>query len=1307
MARQKLSLEEKITKKKESAKRWRDKNQEKLKEYRDSHKDYFTAWRSVNKERIKADNKIRSLVKKGISKAQAKAKVVIPKTKKITSDLIEKVKIRKEKSEAKEKKERKITKAKARVISKKTQSGEIIKLSEFIKPEYEHRTDLEGWWNTALDTDLVLENKMSKLSAKDKKQTKQKIEEMRKYSQEMVQDDRSKDKNYRPSQLGKKETSPDLKYIFRQYKLKIKHYAGLVKFLEDYRIQHGNFYTQIELNPIGLPDSWVEQVGQYSYGTTTFLYSGRLALNKEIARILNTFITSYYNYEGSEVTEIMNDSKILSESASEFFTGSIIVTMKYAEGGCSRKNEVEKRIDTEEGTFLVWSPKSQRNNCGIELLSRIAGHKIIADKEKRELGIEVGSEVTPEQLVKIGHKHEVHRIKIIDSQMNDLMGEGKYKLEEVEKMLTEGIEIILLRNNHYYMVISKAKEMTCKRCNGHYWKSHDCSSWKKTCDKCGSIYKEAHKCNPNRAGFHQAKKAKKENVKKAWKDIEEEEKNKLKYRLMTWDIETRNSKTEFQDMVDPKVEEGKVKWVTRYHRQVATLLSYTIQEHDGCVTKQSFLGTDCVKKFLEFLFQSANEGKYFNLIAHNGGKFDCYFILNEIALNPDWNKYLDQLKGLKMKGPKIMQISWRNHNFIDSCCFLAGSLDFLTNAFACEKKKLVSGFKFGNKEMTNEELLEFRKDLSPDEFLTWIQGEESFTTEKGVVVEAKVYLEQYVKYCEMDCESLLELWQRFVLALMKLLDTKQSRDHHIRFQNSFCPKVQSDIRHRKGSIKYIKDIERFPTIQAFTKKVFYAYNETPVWEEKYKDMKNGMRLTYKTIKEYTGHIMEKLPEEAFNFIKKTAIGGISDVQNPGLHQGNLKLFDVVSLYPNNMIQPAPWIPFNGDGSENIEFQGFGCGEITWTGEEIFVEDKVGFYQIENIISPDNHSTTITDIPRYNVEKSGLDWRWKENPGTMVTSMDIRRMRKNGYTFKIVKGLHFAEKFNPFTEFVSVMINEKKNQDKLAKAKDPTYNQALREVCKLMANALFGKMLEAKVEKNAKYLDSLDAKFFDEHPLETLGVCWKAGKCLVKWEEQKKDAPIHLGAMILAYSRNQMMNFFDMVGRENIIATETDSMYVHTDKLKALQQSQHPIYKIGSELGNMKLEDEKGATNLNNCYFLGKKCYHVEFTSDVGEKIKTKMAWKGVPKKKLNKEKYVELFNNNEVKFSGITQFKPRMFVDYKKDYVNGQREAFSDVMISTNVRKKSVNTTERTYETYDMNGNKLGPADTGNAKSISEKNISA
>lgn len=1341
MPSKKLTEEQK-QRARENARKWREANKEKKKEqnrkYREAHKVYFTEWRKQNVDRTKAIREVKKLVKSGISKVQAKARVVIPKTKKVTSELIERANIRFEKKERKERK--------PKVISQKTQPGEIIKLSEFIKSDYKYQAELKAWWSTALDTDVVLENNLNSLSAKEKKVAKSKIEDMRKYKAELVQDARSKDKNYRPIQLGKKPTNPELKYIFRQYKLNVRHYAGLAQFLADYKAEHGNFYTQIELNPIAIPSALVD-VGISTFGTTTFLYSGKLSLNQQIANRMNQYIELHYEYGGrirheNEKEEGFDyDMEVLNGSGIQLFSGTIIVTIKYAEGGCSQRGEVEKRIETEEGIFLVWSPKSRRNNCGIEILSKITGkrtviggsQKINPDKERKLSGIESEVEISPEKLIEIGARNGVTKIKIIDSEMTDLFEGGKYKLEEVEKMLTDGIEIILLRNNHYYLVISKANQMVCKRCNKHYWKDHDCSNLALKCNFCGSIYKEVHKCNPNRAGFHQVKEAKKESVKKAWKDIEEDEKNKLKYRLLAWDIESRDSEIEYNDMIDPKIEDGEIKWVTRYSRQIATLLSYSIREHNGVVKTHSFLGTDCVKKFLEFLFQSANEGKYFNLIAHNGGKFDCYFILNEIALNPDWNKYLDMLKGIKMKGPKIMNINWRNHNFIDSCCFMAGSLDYLTTAYACKKKKLVDGFRFGVNELTNEDILTFRKDLSPEQFLDWIQSEKNCDINLGkrlgfehkafnempfkeveftaknvydliVNVEAEKYLEQYVKYCEMDCESLVELWTNFVKSEMKLLDTKQTRDKGIRFQNSFSKEVHEDIRNKRSSIIYIKDIERFPTIQAFTKQVFYAYNKVAVWEKVEKKKKDGTKISYNKIKEFTGHILEQLPEDAFNFIKRTAIGGISDVQYPGLHLGNLTLFDVVSLYPNNMIQPAPETILNEDGTPNMEFQQFGCGEISWTGEGEFIEDKVGFYLIENIVSPDKHSTTICDIPKYNEEKSSLDWRWKENPSAMIAASDIKRMRRNGYTFSITKGLYFAEKFNPFTEFVSIMIDEKKKQDVLNKTGDSTYNQALREVCKLMANALFGKMLEAKVEKNAKYLDSLDDKFFEDHPLETLGVAWKGERCLVKWEEQKKDAPIHLGAMILAYSRNQMMNFFDLVGRENIIATETDSMYVHKDKLKALKDSKHPIYRIGSDLGNMKLEDEKGATILNNCYFLGKKCYHVEFTSDEKEqfgevikpeKIKTKMAWKGVPKKKLTKEKYVELFNNDQVKFTGITQFKPRMFVDYKKDYVHGQGEAFCDVMISTNVRKTSKNTTERAYETYDFQGKK------------EEKNISA
>jgi len=70
----------------------------------------------------------------------------------------------------------------------------------------------------------------------------------------------------------------------------------------------------------------------------------------------------------------------------------------------------------------------------------------------------------------------------------------------------------------------------------------------------------------------------------------------------------------------------------------------------------------------------------------------------------------------------------------------------------------------------------------------------------------------------------------------------------------------------------------------------------------------------------------------------------------------------------------------------------------------------------------------------------------------------------------------------------------------------------------------------------------------------------------------------------------MMNYFDKIGRDKVIASETDSLYIRHDDLKTIQDSKDELLKIGSEFGNLDVEIKY----INNAMFLGKKIYRVEY-----------------------------------------------------------------------------------------------------------------
>jgi hypothetical protein len=234
---------------------------------------------------------------------------------------------------------------------------------------------------------------------------------------------------------------------------------------------------------------------------------------------------------------------------------------------------------------------------------------------------------------------------------------------------------------------------------------------------------------------------------------------------------------------------------------------------------------------------------------------------------------------------------------------------------------------------------------------------------------------------------------------------------------------------------------------------------------------------------------------------------------------------------------------------------------------------------------------------------------------------------SGQSLEIVKGLIWRESYNPFVAVLSDITNMKKQQDIYKTERPDLYNCSLRECCKLLGNSLYGKTMErcalSKWHEFATLADYLAMTPIEQDKL-VQPVHYCNNSLYVKTPEQRqKEAPLQFGVFVLAHTRDLMQRYFDIIGRENIIATETDSIYCSQKSLQPLLVSQDPLFCIGTDLGQMVIEMD----NITEAFFLGKKCYSVR----IG-KNKYKHRLKGVPGKFLNWSAYRRLFLQWEVTF---------------------------------------------------------------------------
>jgi hypothetical protein len=297
--------------------------------------------------------------------------------------------------------------------------------------------------------------------------------------------------------------------------------------------------------------------------------------------------------------------------------------------------------------------------------------------------------------------------------------------------------------------------------------------------------------------------------------------------------------------------------------------------------------------------------------------------------------------------------------------------------------------------------------------------------------------------------------------------------------------------------------------------------------------------------------------------------------------------------------------------------------------------------------------TIADIPGSN--EGVLDWHCSFVTEKTITNIDIERIRRLGGSLEVLDGYYWEETYNPFRRTIGLVTMEKLMQDVYKKKGDPKYNVAIRQSSKLSGTSVYGKMLE--MIEVFKYEDVTD----DKIPQTDYQYIISNDRIISKNSADRKNAPIQMGIFILAYSRDHMMNLFDHVGRRNVIATETDSMYIPQSLMPRMQSF------IGKTVG--ALDSEFGDTACTEAYFLSKKSYGLNkfvfldngataydangdaVREDTGT-LHTKLRSKGIPALNVTPEIYSEMYQKcinakadeePSIKIEGITIFRRELF----------------------------------------------------------------
>lgn len=642
---------------------------------------------------------------------------------------------------------------------------------------------------------------------------------------------------------------------------------------------------------------------------------------------------------------------------------------------------------------------------------------------------------------------------------------------------------------------------------------------------------ENHKCDPDQARY------KNQFVRKT-----------VPHMLLTYDLETRGNLASRKITYEIN-ERGEAVAPMVAYRQVATCLSFWGLDGDDKMTTHAeletmlddriMLGTDCVNRFVEFLVAESQADRHYIIKAHNGSRFDHYFLIEAIQAHPKYASTFGY-KDIVTKGSKIIQMQFFGHIIQDSALHTPQSLDEVCKAYKVETKKI--------KELDGVKTMDIcltRPTLGPNEFLESLNDFE---------------LRVYRLYCLIDSVSLYQACKKYditmALLIAKTIWPGENAESVASALNKPPIVITGDENSRRNNglkklakkVNVVKKILSAPTAPGIIKRINKKVNAAHI--------KNGD--------------IWMPSDEAFAFFKAAIIGGISHVQHPGCHK-KVGSLDVKSEYPACMMRhpehDGPW-----------QFQPtFPKGAPIKTTE--WVKGKLGIYRIIDVKCAQN--IHIGCIPGRGADNR-LDWSLMEFESSHVTSVDLENMEAKGYNFTVTNGYYWEESFNPFEQIMAVFRDEKMRQDVLKDTKPEEYNEVLRTGAKLCMNSFYGALLDRG--DNMSIEDITD----DPNADITEGtriVC--NDRILLKKSAQKKaNNPIQMGVFILGYSRRLIQGYMDIIGRENVIATETDSIYTTLSCVEMIKQSTHPVLRVGDAFGNMDVEHKL----LVDFMTLGKKCY---------------------------------------------------------------------------------------------------------------------
>ena len=328
------------------------------------------------------------------------------------------------------------------------------------------------------------------------------------------------------------------------------------------------------------------------------------------------------------------------------------------------------------------------------------------------------------------------------------------------------------------------------------------------------------------------------------------------------------------------------------------------------------------------------------------------------------------------------------------------------------------------------------------------------------------------------------------------------------------------------------------------------------------------------------------------FIRKCVRGGISFSKKGGVINHDVVCVDITSQYPDALMEMI--VPI---------------GRSKWVTE--YLPDHHGYYLLESIDFKDNSFKPIAIKNDDNV----LDWNVNKAKNIYMGSQMLRYLIMNGdiIDYKVTVGLvskYYTHGKRLFAPYINTFFSEKKHQDTLKGTSE--YNPAKREVCKLFLNSLSGKL----VENPQKYQQLI---FTEDETTRSLN-----GNNISYKPNNDTNPLLGLGVCMYDYSKINLFKSANIVGADNILNCETDSLFFDNKYLDLIKDKDF----FGNDLGQINVEGVS-----NECVFLGKKSYWFN---------EKKSALKGIPKQSIDESgKKYKLYSRDE--FVKLAKHQPITF----------------------------------------------------------------